>query len=70
LIAKPISIKDTGCKSGGCVRKAVELTSGDLSFVPESGLRVERFILTGRQKSAEGVVVRGRMKARTVPARG
>jgi hypothetical protein len=32
-IAKPISIKGTGCKSGGCVRKAVELTSGDLLFV-------------------------------------
>ena len=39
MTAKPISIKGTGCKSGGCVRKAVELTSGDLSFVPESGLR-------------------------------
>ena len=66
MTAKPISIKGTGCKSGGCVRKAVELTSGDLPFVPESGLRVERFILTGRQKSAAGVVVRQRMKARTV----
>ena len=57
MIAKSISIKGTGCKSGGCVRKAVELTSGDLPFVSESGLRVERSILTGRQKSAEGVVV-------------
>jgi hypothetical protein len=66
LTAKPISIKSTGCKSGGCVRKAVELTSGDLPFVPESGLRVERSILTGRQKSAAGVVVRQRMKAQTV----
>ena len=56
LIAKSISIKGNGCKSGGCVRKAVELTSGDLPFVPESGLRVERSILTGRQKSAAGVV--------------
>jgi len=66
MIAKPISIKGTGCKSGGCVWKAVELTSGDLPFVPESGLRVERSILTGRQKSAAGVVVRRRMKAQTV----
>ena len=66
LTAKRISIKGTGCKSGGCVRKAVELTSGDLPFVPESGLRVERSILTGRQKSAEGVLVRQRMKAQTV----
>src|SRR5215467_15615025 len=56
LTAKPISIKGTGCKSGGCVRKAVELTSGDLPFVPESGLRGERSNLTGRQKSAAGVV--------------
>jgi|HubBroStandDraft_4_1064222.scaffolds.fasta_scaffold2038637_1 hypothetical protein len=32
----PISIKGTGCKSGGCVRKAVELTSGDLLFVWKS----------------------------------
>jgi len=66
MIAKPISIKGTGCKFGGCVRKAVELTSGDLPFVPESGPRVERSILTGRQKSATGVLVRQRMKAQTV----
>jgi hypothetical protein len=63
MIAKSISIKSTGCKFGGCVRKAVELTSGDLPFVVESRLRVERSILTGRQKSAEGVVVRQRTKA-------
>jgi hypothetical protein len=50
---KSISIKGTGCRSGGCVRKAVELTSGDLPFVLDSGLRVEQSILTGRQKSAE-----------------
>jgi hypothetical protein len=47
VTAKRISIKGTGCKSGGCVRKAVELTSGDLLLVRESGLRVERSILTG-----------------------
>src|SRR5258707_11344073 len=70
LTTKPISIKGTGCKFGGCVRKAVELTSGDLPFVSESRLRVERSILTGRQKSAEGVIVRQRMKARTVPVKG
>ncbi len=28
--AKSISIKGTGCKSGGCVRKAVKFTTGDL----------------------------------------
>ncbi len=70
MTAKSISIKGTGCKFGGCVRKAVELTSGDLPFVPDSGLRIERSILTGRQKSAEGVVGAQVLKARTVPARG
>ena len=70
LTTKSISIKGTGCKSGGCVRKAVELTSGDLPFVVKSRLRTERLILTGRQKSAEGVVVTQVTKARTVPARG
>ena len=70
VIAKPISIKGTGCKFGGCVRKAVELTSGDLPFVVESRLRIEQSVLTGRQKSAEGVVGARALKARTVPARG
>ena len=70
MTAKPISIKDTGCKSGGCALKAVELTSGDLPIVSQSRLRVERSVLTGRQKSAEGIVVAQVMKARTVPARG
>jgi hypothetical protein len=70
LITKPISIKGTGCKFGGCVRKAVELTSGDLPFVLDSGPGVEQSIPTGRQKSAEGVLVPQGMKARTVPARG
>ncbi len=58
LTAKPISIKSVGCKSGGRARKAVELTSGDLPFVSQPRLRVEGSILTGRQKSAEGEVVR------------
>ena len=66
LTAKPISIKGTGCKFGGCVRKVVGLTSGGLPLVRESGLRIERSILTGRQKSAAGVVVQQRMKAQTV----
>jgi hypothetical protein len=56
VIAKSISIKGTGCKSGGCVRKAVGLTSGGLQHVPESGLRVERSTLTVRQKSAAGIL--------------
>jgi hypothetical protein len=41
MTAKPISIKGAGCRFGGCVRKAVELTSGDLPSIPESGLRSE-----------------------------
>jgi hypothetical protein len=54
MTAKPISIKLTGGKSGGCASKAVELTSGDLRHVTKSRLRVKRFILIVAQKSAEG----------------
>jgi hypothetical protein len=39
--AKSTSIKGTGCRFGGCVWKAVELTSGDLPLVRDTGLRVE-----------------------------
>jgi hypothetical protein len=56
MTAKPISIKGAGCKSGGYVRKAVELTSGDLLFVRNTGLREGRPSLTGQQKSAAGIV--------------
>ena len=63
MSAKSISIEGAGCKSGGCERKAVELTSGDLSLVWDSGLRVEQSALIGRQKSADGIVG-------TVAARG
>jgi hypothetical protein len=70
VTTKSISIKGTGCRSGGRVRKAVELTSGDLPSVLDSGLRVERSILIGRQKSAEGVLGTQVLKARTVPAGG
>jgi hypothetical protein len=65
LIAKSLSIKGTGCRSGGCASKAVELTSGDLLHVPESGLRVERFTLIVRQKSAAGIVAARAAKAQT-----
>ena len=41
MTAKSISTKGTGCKSGGRASKAVELTSGGLPLVPESGLRRE-----------------------------
>ena len=56
MIAKPISIKVTGSKSGGCARKAVELTSGDPQHVAESRLRAEQSALTVPQESAEGIV--------------
>jgi hypothetical protein len=56
--AKPSFTKSTGGKSGGCARKAVELTSGGAAHVTASGLRMERFILTERRESAEGVVGR------------
>jgi hypothetical protein len=36
-IAKPISIKSTVCKSGGCALKVVESTSGGLLPVPKVG---------------------------------
>jgi hypothetical protein len=45
--------------------KAVELTSGGLSHVPESGLRVEQSTLTMRQESAAGIVVAQAAKAQT-----
>ena len=41
LIAKSVSIKDAGGKSGGRVSKAVELIAGDLLHVSDSGLRVK-----------------------------
>ncbi len=52
----PKSIKLTVGKSGGCASKAVELTWGDLRYVANSRLRVERFTLTVPQKSAAGKV--------------
>jgi hypothetical protein len=41
MAAKSIFIKHTGCKSGGYVPKAAELTSGDLPPAVDSRLRVE-----------------------------
>jgi hypothetical protein len=67
---KSISIKGAGCKFGGCVQKAIELTSGDLPFVSESRLRVEQSTLTGQQKSAEGILGAQALKARTAPQWG
>jgi hypothetical protein len=59
----------TGCKFGGCVRKAVELTSGDLLCVLNSRLRDERSFLTraaevsrGRSSHANGEGPNGHRK--------
>ena len=56
MATKSRSIKGAGCKSGGCALKAVELTSGDLPSVRNSGLREEQSDLIGWQKSADGKV--------------
>jgi hypothetical protein len=37
MTAKSISIKNARRRFGGCVRKAVVLTSGDLGRVPKEG---------------------------------
>jgi hypothetical protein len=66
MTAKPISIKDAGCKSGGCALKAVELSSGDLWRVVEFTTETDVRQLSAPQKSAEGIVVTRVRKARTV----
>ena len=62
--------KRCSVKTVSCALKAVELTSGDLPLVLNSGLRAKQFALTGRQKSAEGVLGTQVLKARTVPRKG
>ena len=54
--AKSASIKSAKRRPGGCVLKAIELTSGGLHGVSETGLRGLRGTLTAKQKSAKGVV--------------
>jgi hypothetical protein len=55
--AKSISIKSAERKSGGCVPKAIEITSGDLrDCLEKGGLRDSKGNLNGTQKSAEGIV--------------
>ena len=51
-----MTIKGRGGKSDGRAAKAVDLTSGDLCCVSETGLRSSQGDLTAVQKSAEGVV--------------
>ncbi len=54
-IAKSISIKGQGCRSGGDAGKAIELTWGGLRRVPAE-LRKPQGDLTAAQESAEGIV--------------
>jgi hypothetical protein len=74
MTAKSISIKSAGRRFGGCVRKAVVLTSGELDRVPKKnwGLRESRETLTAIQESAEGKVTRSSRPARSghSPERG
>jgi hypothetical protein len=65
MIAKSITIKGRGGKSGRCVVKAVELTSGGLPGVLESGLNNSQGLLIAVQESAAGIVRRRRRKAQT-----
>ena len=65
LIAKSLTIKGAGGKFGGCALKAVILITGGLLYVLKSGLRVKRFTLIVRQKSAAGIVAVQAAKAQT-----
>ena len=56
LIAKSISIKDQGCRSGRDAGKAIELTQGGLRRVPTLELRNPQGALTAAQEAAEGIV--------------
>jgi hypothetical protein len=59
------TIKVRGGRSGRCVVKAVELTSGGLRGVLESGLDEPQGALIAAQESAAGIVGRRRLKAQT-----
>jgi hypothetical protein len=56
---KSISIKGAGCKFGGCVRKAIKFTSGELLAVSKSRLRMEQSALTGTAEVSRGHLRRG-----------
>jgi hypothetical protein len=69
VTAKSRSIKSAERKSGGCVPKAIELTSGDLCGCLGTGLRSPEGNLIDAQKSAEGVVGgEESLKAQTEPS--
>jgi hypothetical protein len=54
MIAKSVSIKDAGGKSGARVSKAVELIAGDLLHVLALRLKMKQFIMTLQQKLSSG----------------
>jgi hypothetical protein len=56
LVAKSISIKGQGCRSGRDAGEAIELTQGGLRHVPTLELREPRGDLTAAQESAEGII--------------
>jgi len=74
MTAKSISIKRARRRYGGCVRKAVVLTSGGLGRVLDNKglMRESRETLTAIQKSAEGVIAGSSRSARSghSPERG
>jgi hypothetical protein len=65
MIAKSITIKARGGRSGRRVAKAVVLTSGGLPGVLESGLNSPQGVLIAEQESAAGIVGWQRPKAQT-----
>jgi len=65
MIAKSIAIKVRGGRSGGCVAKAVGLTSGGLRGILDSGLNGSQGLLTTAQESAAGIVGQRCLKAQT-----
>jgi len=54
MIAKAISIKLTGGKSGGCASKAVDLPRRICGVSRNRDWRMKRFILTGSAEVSKG----------------
>ena len=65
-IAKSVSTKGAGRKSGGCALKVIGLTPGDLHRVPEGTEGIVRFPDRGAEVSRGHSRRRELLKARTV----